>query len=226
MVISNVYFDFVDLFPTIRLMDGVAKIDKLAFNPQLDIKQFGVEHIWSLQIWQQNDEINKLINENLKGVKELTVRKASFLEDLVGIDALLELNIKSGLLATLKIDCLKKLKVLTVSTLDQLNRLVDMDSLLELRITNVKDDDFKRYDLSNIAKCFKNLQKCDIDVDCVDDLIQPEAYVDIVESIFQNCNTRIKLVFSKVSYYNNPKKEYMTLLTKEPFQRCVLKKKK
>ena len=90
IVISNVYIDFVDLFPTIRLMDGVAKIDKLAFNPQLDVKQFGVEHIWSLQIWQQNDEINKLINENLKGVKELTVCQVSILEDLVGMDGLLE----------------------------------------------------------------------------------------------------------------------------------------
>jgi len=206
IVISNVYIDFVDLFPTIRLMDGVAKIDKLAFNPQLDVKQFGVEHIWSLQIWQQNDEINKLINENLKGVKELTVREVSFL------------------------DCLKKLeklKVLKVPTLAQLKHLVGMDALLELRVTSVKEHDLKGYDLSNIAKRFKNLQKCDIDVDFVDDdLIQPEAYAEIVGSIFQNSATRIKIVFNKISSYDNPIKQYITYLTKEPFQRCALKKRK
>jgi len=230
IVISNVYIDFVDLFPTIRLMDGVAKIDKLAFNPQLDVKQFGVEHIWSLQIWQQNDEINKLINENLKGVKELTVRQVSFLEDLVGMDGLLELHIKSHLLSALKNDCLKKLeklKVLTVPTLAQLKHLVGMDALLELRVTSVKEHDLKGYDLSNIAKRFKNLQKCDIDVDFVDDdLIQPEAYAEIVGSIFQNSATRIKIVFNKISSYDNPIKQYITYLTKEPFQRCALKKRK
>ena len=225
MVISNVYIDFVDLFPTIRLMDGVAKIDKLAFNPQLDIKQFGVEHIWSLQIWQQNDEINKLINENLKDVKELTVRQVSFLHDFVGTDALIELNIKGSSSSGSKIDCLKKLKVLTVPTLGQLNYLVGMDALLELSITNVKEYDLKKYDLSEIAKRFKNLQKCDIDVDFVDDDLT-EAYMEIVESIFQNSNTRIKIVFNKVFSFDNPIKEYLTLLTKEPFQRCVLKKKK
>ena len=226
MVISNVYIDFVDLFPTIRLMDGVAKIDKLAFNPQLDVKQFGVEHIWSLQIWQQNDEINKLINENLKCVKELMVRKVSFLEDFVGTDALIELDIKGSFSSGSKID-LKKLKVLTVPTLDQLNYIVGTDALLELRVTNGKEHDLTRKDLSNIATRFKNLRKMDIDVDYVrDNLIPLEEYLNIVESIFQNSATRIKIVINEMSSYDNQKKEYLTYLTKEPFQRCVLKKRK
>ena len=224
MVISTVYIDFVDLFPTIRLMDGVAKIDKLAHNPQLEVKQFGVEHIWSIQIWQQNDEINKLINENLKGVKELMVCQISFLEDFVGTDALIELNIKGSFSPGSKIDSLKKLKVLTVPTLNQLNYFVGMDALLELRVTNRKE--LTRKDLSNIAKRFKNLQKFDIDIDYVDDSLIPlEEYLNIVESIFQNSATRIKIVFVKMSY-DNRIEEYMAYLIKEPFQRCVLKKRK
>ena len=102
-----------------------------------------------------------------------------------------------------------------------------MDDLLELTVMNVTGHELKEYDLSNIAKRFKNLQKCDIVVDFVDDdLIQPEAYVEIVESIFQNSATRIKIIFNKMSSYDNPIKEYMTYLTKEPFQRCALKKRK
>ena len=187
-----------------------AMITKLAFNPQLDITQFSVDHIWSLYILGQNDEEFKMINENVKELKELTVYKLSYLDNLVCIDALLELTIIHSS-SKLKIAGLKNLKTLKVSKLAQLDNLVVMDALLELSVTNVRELELKEYDLSNIAKCFKNLQKCEI---CVffSDLVRPEEYAQIVQDVFQNSSTTIK-IFSGNTY-----------ITKEPFQRCVVKK--
>jgi hypothetical protein len=190
---------------------NVARIIKLAYNPQLDITQFGVDHIWSLYIWGQNDEVFKMINEYVKGIKKLIVSHLSYLDNLVCMDALHELQIVDHSSSELKLKncCLKKLKTLVVGKLAQLDNLVGMDALLELSVAFVNGGELKEYDLSNIAKRFKNLQKCDIDVDYVDgDLIQPKAYVEIVESIFQNSNTRINIVFNKVSSYYNPIKEF------------------
>ena len=73
IVIFDVAIDFADLNP--NCPRGVATIRKLAFNPQLDITQFGVEHIWSLNIYKQNEEMFKLINKNRKVLKELAVNK-------------------------------------------------------------------------------------------------------------------------------------------------------
>ena len=159
--VSNVcQVDIADLFP--NYPQKVAGIRKLAFNPQLDITQFGVDHIWSLHIWGQNDEVFKLINENVKGIKKLTVCQLSYLDNLVCKDDLLELHVEGILSSKLKIDGLKKLKTLEVSNLAQLDNLTGMDALLELSVTSVKGPELKEYDLSNIAKRFKNLQKCDI----------------------------------------------------------------
>jgi len=170
--------DFANFFPTCP--SNVATINKLAFNPQLDITQFGVDHIWSLHIHRPNDEVFKLINESAKG--------------------------------------LKSLKTLKVSKLAQLNSLVGIDALLELSVNHVSGRELKEYDLSNIAKRFKNLQKCDIEVYVYhdDNLIQPEEYAQIVQDVFQNSATRVEIVLFK---YNSS-----TYLTKEPFQRCVVKK--
>jgi hypothetical protein len=101
------------------------------------------------------------------------------------------------------------------------------ESLLELRVgdvslhesVKVKGNEFKEHDLSNIAKRFKNLQKCDIDVDCYgEDLIQPEEYAQIVQDVFQNSATRVEICFKEEA------SSFTTYLTKEPFQ-CVMKKK-
>ena len=78
IVIFYVSIDIANLFP--NCPGNVARIWKLAFNPQLDISQFGLDHIWSLQIMQQNDEVFKMINDNVKGLKELAVCKFSYLK--------------------------------------------------------------------------------------------------------------------------------------------------
>ena len=81
----------------------------------------------------------------------------------------------------MKISGLKKLKTLTVGNLAQLNKFVGMDALLELSVT--RGVGLKECDLSNIAKHFKNLQKCEI---CVQYnlmsmmSIQPIEYAQIV----------------------------------------------
>ena len=108
------------------------------------------------------------------------------------------------------------LKKLKVCQLDHLDNLVSMDDLLELTVMNVTGHELKEYDLSNIAKRFKNLQKFDIDVNNVDNIIQPEEYAQIVQDVFQNSATRVKIVFDKLDSF--------TYLIKEPFQRCVVKK--
>ena len=78
IVIFYVLIDIANFFP--NCPRNVARIWKLAFNPQLDISQFGLDHIWSLQIMQQNDEVFKMINDNVKGLKELAVCKFSYLK--------------------------------------------------------------------------------------------------------------------------------------------------
>ena len=102
-----------------------------------------------------------------------------------------------------------------MNNLAQLDNLVGMDALLELGVTvrDVSGRELKEYDLSNIAKRFKNLQKCDIDVNNVDNIIQPEEYAQIVQNVFQNSATRVKIVFDIFT-------SSTTYLTKEPFQRC------
>ena len=257
LVIFNAAIDFADLFPDCS--HWVATINKLAFNPQLDITQFGVDHIWSLEIFGQNDEVFKLINENVKGLKELKVEKFSYLNDLVCKDALLELLIldnenqptglkiaglkklktlgvrkiahidnlvcKDALLeltinaydsSGLKIAGLKKLKTLGVRKIAQLDNLVGIDALLNLCVENVFGSELKEYDLSNITKRFKNLQKCEINVYNVDGL-KPEEYAQTVQDVFQDSATRVKVVIGE--FTSSP-----TYLTKEPFQRCVVKK--
>ena len=214
IVIFDVKIDFADLYP--NCPREVAFIKKLAFNPQLDITQFGVEHIWSLNIYKQNDEMFKLINNNRKVIKELAVDKFSYLYNLAGMDSLLKLRIMGIEIESelKKVDGLKKLKILRVGKLANLDYLVGMDALLELSITFVRGRELKEQDLSNTFKRFKNLQKFDIRV--IDYSIEPREYAEIVENIFQNSATRIKIVFYKDLMY--------TYLTKEPFERCVLKK--
>ena len=109
----------------------------------------------------------------------------------------------------LKISGLKKLKTLTVGNLAHLDKFVGMDTLLELSVT--RGVGLKECDLSNIAKRFKNLQKCEI---CVffNDLVRPEEYAQIVQDVFQNSSTRVKIFSGN------------TFITKDPFQRCVVKK--
>jgi len=213
MVIFPANIGIADFFPNCQCPSNcprnVARIIKLAYNPQLDITQFGVDHIWSLYIWGQNDEVFKMINEYVKGIKKLIVSNLSYLDNLVCMDGLLELHIIDHSSSELKIAGLKKLKTLKVGKLAQLDNLDGMDVLRKLRVEFVNGGELKEYDLSNIVKRFKNLQKCDIDVDYVDgDLIQPGAYMEIVQSIFQNFNTRINIVFRKVSSYYNPIKEF------------------
>jgi hypothetical protein len=176
VVIFVVCIDIADLFS--NCPRNVAMIRKLAFNPQLGITQFGVDHIWFFDIFKQNDEVFKMINENVKGLKELRVWNPSYLNNLVCMDALIELYISSvcNSSSELKITGLKKLKILRIGKLAQLDNLVGMDALLELSVTNVFGSELKEYDLSNIAKRFKNLQKCVIIVDNVDHLVQPEEY--------------------------------------------------
>jgi len=221
-VIFSANIDIYDLFHSVPgCPEDVATIDKLAFNPQCEITEFGVDHIWSLCIWEQNDEGFKVINNNIKGLKELWVDKFSYLDNLVCMDALLKLYINDDSSSELKIAGLKKLKTLTVRKLAQLDNLVGMDeTLLELSVKSVTERELKEYDLSNIAKRFKNLQKCDIDVELldgyIDDLIQPEKYAQIVQDVFQNSAIRVEIIFRKCS---------TTYLTKEPFQRCFMKKK-
>ena len=133
IVIFSAFIDIADWFPSCP--QRVATITKLAFNPQLENNKFGVDHIWSLHIWKQNDEVFKMINENVKGLKELCVDNRSYLDNLVCIDALLELHIKWYPSSGLKITGLKKLQTLEVFKLAQLDDLVDMDALLELSVT-------------------------------------------------------------------------------------------
>ena len=220
IVIFDVYIDIADLFPN---CPRNAIIDKLAFNPQLDITQFGaVDQIWSLSLWGQNpeNEVFKMINENGKGLKELTVDKLSYLDNLVHKHALLKLQIIDNLADSndsssgLKIAGLKKLKTLKVCRLAQLDNFIGLDALLELSVTQVSGRELKEYDLPNISKCFKNLQKCEINVMYNDDLIQPKEYAQIVQDTFQNSATRVEIVIRDI------------YLIKEPFQRCVVKKKK
>jgi len=220
LVIFEAGIDFADLFPNCPGM--IARIYKLAFNPQLDITQFGVDHIWSLRILNQDDEVFRMINENVKGLKELTVYKLSYLGDLVCKDALLELHIMdhySRYSPELKITGLKKLKTLEVYQLAQLDNFVGIDALLELSVKNAHGNGskLKEYDLSNITKRFKNLQKCEINVDDVDGL-KPEEYAQIIQDVFQNSATRVEINFGTFDPSS-------TCLTKEPFQRCVVKKK-
>ena len=212
IVVFDVMIDFADLYP--NCPKEVAKIRKLACNPQLDITQFGVEHIWSLNIYKQNDEMFRLINKNRKVLKELAIDKFSYLYNLAGMDSLLKLRIMDCSLSELKVvGGLKKLKILTVRKLAILDYLGSMDALLELSITLVSERELKEHDLSNIVQRFKNLQKFYARV--IDYSIQPRDYAEIVENIFQNSATRIKIVFYKDLVY--------TYLTKEPFQKCVLK---
>ena len=137
------------------------------------------------------------------------------------MDSLLILHIidqlSNNFSSELKISGLKKLKTLTVGNLAHLDKFVGMDTLLELSVT--RGVGLKECDLSNIAKRFKNLQKCNIDV--IDDLIQPEEYAQTVEDVFQNCATRVEIIFCKYIPSKRAKRE---CLTKEPFQRCVVKK--
>ena len=91
--------------------------------------------------------------------------------------------------------------------------LVSVDALLELSVTNVSGRELKEYDLSNIVKRFKNLQKFDIDINNADNIIQPEEYAQTVQNVFQNSATRVKIVFDIFT-------SSTTYLTKEPFQRC------
>ena len=217
IVIFDVFIDIADLFP--NCPQDIAIIEKLAFNPQLDITQFGVDHIWSLVIYKQNDEVFKLINESVKGLKELTVCNLSHLNNLVCMDALLKLHIMDHSSSELKIAGMKKLETLRVWKLAQLDNLVGIDALVKLNVTGVAQRgvsgrELKEYDLSNIAKRFKNLQKCDIDVDD-DKLIQPKEYAQIVQDVFQNSATSIWIVFGKFS-------RWPTYLKKEPFRRCVV----
>ena len=216
--------DIADLLP--NFPRHVADIEKLAFNPQFDVAQFGGDHIWSLYIYQQNDEDYELISENVKRLKELRVPTIAHLENLAGMDSLLELYIEEGSSSELEICGLKNLKVLTVPNLATLNNLAGMDFLLELNVhendvTEHGTEEFKKYDLSNIAQLFKNLQRFEIYVqsgpscDGPDDyLILPKKYAKIVENVFQNTATKVKINFG-----------YVTFLTKEPFQRCVVKNK-
>ena len=211
--------DIADLFHNCQRY--VATIRKFAFNPQLDTStQFGVDHIWSLKIWDQNDEVFKMINENVKGLKELSVSNLSYLNNLSCMDTLLELHIDDvyGRSSELKIAGLKKLETLKVRKLAELDNLVGMDALLELSVTDVSGHELKNYDLSNIAKRFKNLQKCDICVTYgIKNLSQPKEYAEIVQDVFQNSATRVEIVFSKST-------KSFSNLTKEPFQKCVVKK--
>ena len=66
-----------------------------------------------------------------------------------------------------------------------------------------------------IAQRFKNLQKCVICVQYVQSNHPTKEYVETVENIFQNSATKVKIIFDSGSN---------SYLTKEPFQRCVLKK--
>ena len=211
IVIFDARVDIADLFP--NCSPSGATIRKLAFNPQLDITQFSVDHIESLFIWGQNDEVFKLINENVKTLKELWVRYLSSIDNLLCMDALLELHIMSYSSSELKIAGLKKLKTLGVNNLAQLDNLVGMDALLELGVRDVSGRELKEYDLSNIVKRFKNLQKLDIDINNADNIIQPEEYAQTVQNVFQNSATRVKIVFDIFT-------SSTTYLTKEPFQRC------
>jgi hypothetical protein len=244
------------VFP--NCVDDEGIVLKLAYNPKLDIRQFGVEHIYSLRIWKQYDDTFKLINENVKGLKELEVNKLSFLDDLVGLNgilklstqnaiighegikieglkkleilkvktlehldhlvgmnSLLELHIKCGSSSDLKIEGLKKLKVLIIPKLALIDSLVGIDSLLELYVTDVKGSELKEYHLSNIAQRFKKLRKCVICVHYVQSNHPTKEYAEIVENIFQNSATRVKIIFGRGSY---------SYLTKKPFQKCALKK--
>ena len=214
IVIFDARIDITDLFP--NCSPSGATIRKLAFNPQLDITQFSVDHIESLFIWGQNDEVFKLINENVKTLKELWVRYLSSLDNLLCMDALLESHIMSYSSSELKIAGLKKLKTLKVYRIAHLDNLVGIDALLELSVTSFRQNELKEYDLSNITKRFKNLQKCEIMIDFFDGL-KPEVYAQIVQDVFQDSATRVKVVSGK--FMSSP-----TYLTKEPFQRCVVKK--
>jgi hypothetical protein len=219
IVIFEVFIDFADFLP--NCPRDVAQIRALAFNPQLDIAQFGVDHIWSLIILKQNDEGFKMIHENVKGLKELRCDNLSDLNNLVCTDTLLKLTILEDSSSELKISGLKKLKTLEVWKLAQLDKLVGMNALLELSVVSVSGCELKEYDLSNIAKRFKNLQKCEICVYHSKDLIQPEEYAQIVQDVFQNSATRVEIVFDRRCKDNWCK----IYLTKEPYQRCVMKKK-
>ena len=221
LVSLNTNIDIEDLIPNYPQNSG-AEIRKLAFNPQLDIQQFGGNHIWSLMIDKRNDEVFKLINENVKGLKVLWVNNFNYLNDLVCKDDLVGLHIIDFNSSELKIDGLKKLKTLSVSKLAPLDNLVGMDALLELSARIVRGSELKEYDLSNITKCFKNLQKCEIFVTSHIDLIQPKEYAQIVQVVFQNSATRVKIVIGERWVYCSPTYTY-TYLTKEPFQRCVVK---
>ena len=119
--------------------------------------------------------------------------------------------------------------------LPQLDDLVSMDALLELIVTNVDGHELKDYDLSNIVKLFKNLQKCDIRVYDPNDIIQPEAYAQIVQDVFKNFATRVSIIIDKqkmmgcrginLSDNSHISRCPTYYLTKMPFQRCVVKKK-
>ena len=217
LVSLNTNIDIEDLIPNYPQNSG-AEIRKLAFNPQLDIQQFGGNHIWSLMIDKRNDEVFKLINENVKGLKVLWVNNFNYLNDLVCKDDLVGLHIIDFNSSELKIDGLKKLKTLSVSKLAPLDNLVGMDALLELSARIVRGSELKEYDLSNITKRFNNLQKCEINVDYVDGL-KPEEYAQIVQGVFQDSATRVKIVLLPSQAVSSP----TYLITKEPFQRCVVK---
>jgi hypothetical protein len=216
LVIFYVDIDFVNLLPNCSRKN--ATIHKLAFNPQLDITQFGVDHIWSLTIWEQNYGVFKFINENVKGLKELWVNEFSYLNNLVCMEALLELHINDYDSSVLKIAGLKKLETLEVYGFTQLDNLVGMDALLELSVTSVEGSELKEYDLSNITKRFKNLQKCDINVTCDADLIQPEKYAQIIQDAFQNSAIRVKLFLDRYLDGEGFKAEEYAQILQDAFQ--------
>ena len=125
----------------------------------------------------------------------------------------------------------------TMRKLPQLDDLVSIDALLELDVTHVDGHELKDYDLSNIVKFYKNLQKFDIRVFDPNDIIQPEAYAQIVQDVFENFATRVSIIldkrkmmgcrglFKRGRAINVSDKGHITYLTKEPFQRCVVKRK-
>jgi len=91
-----------------------------------------------------------------------------------------------------------------------------MDGLLELSASCKRRHEFTEYDLSNITKRFKNLQKCDIHVIDEHNLIEPEKYAQIIQHAFQNSAIRVKLVLDE--FEDSGRWNFI----KEPLQRCVV----
>ena len=174
-----------------------------------------------LELHIDDYDSSELKIDGLKKLKKLSVNKLACLDNLVGMDGLLELHILdpySRYSTELKIAGLKKLKTLKVCRLAQLDNLVGMDALLELSVTRDLEwtwsgRELKKYELSNIVKRFKNLHKCEICVPYGTNSTQPKEYAQIVQDVFQNSATRVKIVFDIFT-------SSTTYLTKDPFQRC------